>query len=182
MNEPTYMGLDISTSHIGICISTKSDKIILFENFDLSKLGDMSIFDKAKLFRLKIIDVFEKYGVPEKIYVEKALLMFKGAASRIQVIVLLQQFNALCQFVLYELGHTVTLIASSTALKATTGYGRKPKFIDDKKAWTAEIFIDKHPEVVIKKYDKGKNIGKVHSDMYDPIDAWLMSRSHVLDR
>lgn len=182
MNQSLFMGLDISTSHIGICITSRDDKILHFENLDLSKLGEITIYEKAKYFRLKMIDIFEQYENIEKIYLEQALLMYKNASSRIQIIVLLQQFNALCQFVLNELGKTVILVPASTAMKAAIGFGRKPKYVDDKKIWSAEIFAQKHPETQLKKFEKGKNEGKIHSDMYDVIDAYFLSRSHLLGK
>lgn len=181
MEETLIMGLDISTSHIGVCIATKDDQIKLFSAIDYSKLGDLTIFDKTKLFRMKMMDVFEEYNI-KTVYIEQPLLMFKQASSRIQVIVLLQQFNALCQFVLNEMGKKVVMIPSSTAMKAGLGIGRKPKWVEDKKVWTSEEFHKLHPEIELKRYEKGKKEGQIHSDEYDKVDAWMCSRAHVLGK
>lgn len=181
MKEQYALGLDISTSHIGVCIIDKNDKIYEFFSIDYSKMGELDIFDKAKLFRIKMTDLFEKYNI-NKIYIEKPLLMFKEAASRIQVIVMLQQFSALCQFILLEMGKNNVLIPSSTAMKAALGVGRKPQYITDKKAWTALEFEKIHPEIELKRYKIGKNIGNIHPDEYDKIDAWMVCKASNLDK
>jgi len=129
-----YLGLDISTSHIGICVSDGDAKILLFDSIDYTKGKSKELPPKAILFRHRMTDIIKLYGPFEKVYIEKALLRFADA-SRIQILVLLQQFNMLCQFVLYELGQNVELIPISTAMKVALGRGVKPKDFDgDKKA------------------------------------------------
>ena len=121
-----YLALDISTSHVGICIADESDKILYFDSIDFTKLGEQTIYEKAVFVRVKMRELVDKYGPFETIYIEKATLMFQEGKSRIQVIVLLQQFSALCQFVLMELGVKVEEIHPATAMKAALGVGRKP--------------------------------------------------------
>jgi hypothetical protein len=41
----------------------------------------------------------------------------------------------------------------------------------------AETFAEMHPEIDLKKFGKGKNEGKIHTEMYDPIDAYIMCRA-----
>jgi len=35
----------------------------------------------------------------------------------------------------------------------------------------AEIFEGMHPEIELKRFSKGKDTGKIHSEMYDAIDG-----------
>jgi hypothetical protein len=38
----------------------------------------------------------------------------------------------------------------------------------------AEIFEGIHPEIELARFSKGKDVGKIHSSMYDPIDAYIL--------
>jgi len=171
------LGLDISTSNIGICVSDESDIIYEFISIPLNKIvKDKDLFKKVSVFEVAINKIFAKHDISHT-FIEKPLEFFKQSESMAHTIILLNCFNILCQYILHGKKIKYTLVSPSTALKCAIGRGTKPTWVKDKKSWLAKIFEQTHPEIELKKYEKGKSVGEIHAEMYDPIDAWVLTRS-----
>ena len=167
------LGIDISTSNIGMVVADESDNIQEFISIPLSKLvKDKCLFKKLFLFEKIIEKILEKYTI-DHVFIEKPLEFFKEGSSMSSTIILLNQFNMLCQYVLYQKKIKYHMVASSTALKCATGTGRKPSYVADKKIWLADFFEKKHPEIELKRKKDGITI---HPSVYDPIDAWCQTQ------
>jgi Holliday junction resolvasome RuvABC endonuclease subunit len=94
------LGLDISTSNIGLCVADEDDKIYEFISIPLSKIvKDKDLFKKLLLFEVAIDKVLAKHDI-EHIFIEKALEFFSSGTSMAHTIILLNQFNILCQYAL----------------------------------------------------------------------------------
>ena len=134
------LGIDISTSNIGMVVADESDNIQEFISIPLSKLvKDKCLFKKFLFFEKIIEKILEKYTI-DHVFIEKPLEFFKEGSSMSSTIILLNQFNMLCQYVLYQKKIKYHMVASSTALKCATGTGRKTSYVADKKIWLADFF------------------------------------------
>jgi Holliday junction resolvasome RuvABC endonuclease subunit len=169
------LGLDISTSHVGVCVyDNKENKILKIDNILLSKLvKDGDIFKKTAIFKEEIEKVFEEFQI-NKTIIEKPLDAFSMGRSSAGTIIKLHNFNILCQYILNEMNVKFESFARTTILKKVTGRGRKPKKYTniDTKEWLAVYFIAEQPGIELKYYSRGKNEGKLHAESYDMIDAW----------
>jgi hypothetical protein len=170
------LGLDISTSNIGMTVADEDDVIYEFISIPLNKIvKDKDLFKKVTVFEIAINKIIAKHDISHT-FIEKPLEFFKQDESMAHTIILLNCFNILCQYILHQKKMKYTLVSSSTALKLAIGRGTKPSWIKDKKPWLAEIFEGMHPEIELARFSKGKDVGKIHSSMYDPIDAWVLTR------
>jgi len=125
------LGLDISTSNIGICVADENDKIHEFIPVSLNKYAkDKDLFKKLQLFEAVLDKVLEKYDIAHT-FIEKPLDFFdsgkdKSKGSMAHTTIMLNQFNILCQYILHKRGMKYSLVASATALKCAIGRGVKP--------------------------------------------------------
>jgi len=162
------LGIDISTTNIGFCIADQDDNIKEFFTVELNKyVPDKNIFKKVDVFEKTIEILFKKYEI-DHVFIEQALSFFKEGGSMAATIILLNQFNILCQYVLTKKGIKYHMVASQTALKCSTGVGRKPAYEKDKKIWLSKLFEQKHPEIELKRKKDGVEI---HPTMFDAVDA-----------
>jgi len=92
------LGLDISTSVIGIAILDMTGKIVKLEFLNFHNVE--TLFEKIKLFKEKMINIVQKYPI-SKIAVEEALQGYGGGSS-VQIRTMLSEFNAICRYVICE--------------------------------------------------------------------------------
>jgi Holliday junction resolvasome RuvABC endonuclease subunit len=168
------LGLDISSSHVGFCVYDDAiNKILKIENILLNKLvPSKDLFKKIEIFEKVITKVVDSYKI-DKTTIEKPVSRFMPGKSSADTIIKLQNFNILCQYILYKLNVKYNLIARATLLKAVTGIGRKPSYIKtDSKEWLVTYFVKEQPDIELKKKSAGKNKGDIHPEAFDIVDAW----------
>ena len=94
-----FLGLDISTSTIGFCITGKDRKVHMIDYLDLSK--QKSLFEKAEKFKVFLTDIKKEYRV-EQIAIEENLQAFRPGLSSAKTIVSLARFNGVCTYISAE--------------------------------------------------------------------------------
>ena len=161
------LGLDISTSIIGVCILDKGS-VVLSEHIDISKLETM--FEKAELAGSELWQISNNYRI-ENIFVETALKRFIPGRSRADTLIKLAKFNGVVSWICYDsFGFPPTYINVNTARslyglsfpRGTKGPKRKKMVI--------EAVIEK--EKTAFKYEMargGKNYKKGTDDRADAI-------------
>tara|TARA_R100000008_G_scaffold85446_1_gene75401 strand:+ start:1057 stop:1632 length:576 start_codon:yes stop_codon:yes gene_type:complete len=162
------LGLDISTTMVGVAIIGDDKKLLKSVGWDISKLETM--FDKAELIGSELYTIRSEYNI-EHIFVETALKKFLPGKSRADTIIKLAKFNGVVSWICYEcfdLSPTYINVNTARSLyglsfpRATKGPQRKKMVI--------EAVIEK--EKTSFKYEMargGKNFKKGTDDRADAV-------------
>ena len=168
-NKSYCLGLDISSTVVGYCVSISKEKVIHAGYIDVRK--ETSIKEKAH----KVANELDKLHFdPYKIIVEDTLSGFGGGRTSQQTIVKLSKCNAVISYVieaLYEMD--VDHVNVSTLRKAV--FGRSREQGKDSKTFVREQLenlIDLSEFIV---YNSRKNYDKRN---YDMLDATVASLYH----
>ena len=168
-NKSYCLGLDISSTVVGYCVSISKEKVIHSGYIDVRK--ETSIKEKAH----KVANELDKLNLePSKIIVEDTLSGFGGGRTSQQTIVKLSKCNAVISYVieaLYEMD--VDHVNVSTLRKAVFGKSREQG--KDSKTFVREQLenlIDLSEFIV---YNSRKNYDKRN---YDMLDATVASLYH----
>jgi Holliday junction resolvasome RuvABC endonuclease subunit len=163
------LGLDISSTVVGYCVSISNEKVIHAGYIDVRK--ETSIKKKAH----KVANELDKLNLePSKIIVEDTLSGFGGGRTSQQTIVKLSKCNAVISYVieaLYEMD--VDHVNVSSLRKAV--FGRSREQGKDSKTFVREQLenlIDLSEFIV---YNSRKNYDKRN---YDMLDATVASLYH----
>lgn len=170
MHKKSYcLGLDISSTVVGYCMSTSKEKITEAGYIDIHK--ETTIRDKAH----KVAKVLEDLdGSPDVIIVEDSLSGFGGGRTSQQTIVKLAKCNAVISYVTEVIFETeVKHVNVATLRKAVFGKSRE-KGVDSKQFVKANIEkkVDLSEFIV---YNSRKNYDKKN---YDMLDATVASLYH----
>lgn len=171
------MGLDISTTTIGVNLITKNRKLAYQNAINLKK--QKGYWDKLSVFK-SVMGEIELLGHDiSKIYVEAPLFQY-GPKTNIKTIVSLQVFNYLIQNYLLERGYEIELINIGTA-RANLGLNK----LQGMKNNTSQV--KKH--IICKYMIKNYNLkvewtkpegGKIKSHYYDISDSMVISLAGLL--
>jgi Holliday junction resolvasome RuvABC endonuclease subunit len=110
------LGVDVSTSITGFAIIAEGE-LVYYDYIDLRK--EKNVFAKTLLIKEKIMDIFEMYQCDnstkirfsdigsifpiEHIYVEQPFTFFNSGGSSAKTMAVLQKFNGIVSWLLYEL-------------------------------------------------------------------------------
>jgi len=160
------LGLDISTSIIGVCI-LENDKIIYTDYVDLRKTG--SFFEKARKVETTLKEVKEKYDV-KHIFIEQALMFFRRGGSTAKTMSILQRFNGIISWMCYNIYDMEPNYVSPISARSKCGIkiarGKKAKEV------VMEHFIEsKEFEIIYTRF------GNVQKYCYDIADAIVVARA-----
>jgi RNase H-fold protein (predicted Holliday junction resolvase) len=97
MRKKTYLGVDISTSKIGIALLDDDNNIVVSEVIKLKP--ENSLEERAILFENKILKLQKYYFIAEA-FVEEPFIAFGGGKTTAQTMAKLQRFNGMCSYVL----------------------------------------------------------------------------------
>jgi Holliday junction resolvasome RuvABC endonuclease subunit len=160
------LGLDVSTSIIGVCI-LENDKIIYTDYVDLRKTG--SFFEKARKVETTLKEVKEKYDV-KHIFIEQALMFFRRGGSTAKTMSILQRFNGIISWMCYNIYDMEPNYISPISARSKCGIkiarGKKAKEV------VMEHFIEsKEFEIIYTRF------GNVQKYCYDIADAIVVARA-----
>ena len=110
------LGLDISSSKVGIALIDYDENIIISEVLKFKPT--MTLEERVDKFAHKMKEI-DKHYVPFDIFVEQPAMMFKGGKTTAQTIAKLQRFNGMCCYALYTIFDlNPTMINPNTARSA----------------------------------------------------------------
>jgi len=160
------LGLDISTSIIGVCI-LENDKIVYADYIDLRKTG--SFFEKARKVETTLKEVKEKYDV-KHVFIEQALMFFRRGGSTAKTMSILQRFNGIISWMCYNIYDMEPNYVSPISARSKCGIkiarGKKAKEV------VMEHFIEsKEFEIIYTRF------GNVQKYCYDIADAIVVARA-----
>ena len=160
------LGLDISTSIIGVCVM-KDNKIVKTDYIDLRKIGGFLHKSKAVEDYLKANIKSQKI---EHIFIEEALMFFRRGGSTAKTMATLQRFNGIVSWLCFDvLGlepKYITPISARSKCGIKVPRGKKAKDV------VMEHFLEsKEFEVDYTRY------GNVQKYCYDIADAVVIARA-----
>ncbi len=168
-NESYCLGLDISSTVVGYCVSSSKEKILDAGYIDIQK--EKTTKNKAH----KVAEYLDPRSIdPSIIIVEDTLSGFGGGRTSQQTIVKLAKCNAVISYVieaLYEV--PVNHVNVSTLRKAVFGKSREKGV--DSKTFVREQLEKKIDLTEFIVYNSRKNYDKRN---YDMLDATVASLYH----
>jgi Holliday junction resolvasome RuvABC endonuclease subunit len=166
------LGLDLSTSISGATILDSNGKMIYNESWDLrNKKTFPDLFSKIDGVKNKIDQLFNTYGKPDKIYIEKTLQAFRPGFSSAKILSMLVQFNGIVSYICYDQYKKMPeYIAAFTSRKAC---GIKVPRGENAKEVVLKYVLDNEPSFVIE-YTK---FGNPKAGTYDKSDSYVIAKA-----
>tara|TARA_R110002126_G_scaffold46858_2_gene131614 strand:+ start:3064 stop:3639 length:576 start_codon:yes stop_codon:yes gene_type:complete len=167
------LGLDISTTMVGVAIIDDSGKLVKSDAWDISKTE--TLFSKAEFIGAEIYGLRSEYAISH-IFIETALKKFLPGRSRADTIIKLAKFNGIVSWLCFDtFDQTPTFINVNTARtlyglsfpRGTKGPQRKKMVI--------ESVIDKEKNAFLYEMARGGKNYKRGTD--DKADAIVIARA-----
>ena len=160
------LGLDISTSIVGVTILDRSGEIIHNEAWDIrNKKKFPSSFKKLRFIKDRLIDLKVRYCI-DKIFIEKSLQAFRSGFSSARTLSLLSSFNGTTSWFCYDLFDVEPEYISASSARKLCGI-KIPKGEKAKKI-VLQFLLDNEPKFTIE-YTKHNNPKPGYYDMADSI-------------
>lgn len=114
------LGVDCSTSKIGIALLNKDEKIIISEVVILNK--HFSLEERAWNFKDKIKEIKNKFCIDSlTIVMEEPFVNFKGGGGSAKTTAILHRFNGMICYILYDLFHKLPILISPRTARSKLG-------------------------------------------------------------
>tara|TARA_B100001094_G_scaffold315861_1_gene356375 strand:+ start:164 stop:727 length:564 start_codon:yes stop_codon:yes gene_type:complete len=176
-----FLGLDISTSTIGLCIVEKNKKVEFINFLDLSK--DKTLFSKAERFKQNLIEIKKSYRVKE-IAIEENLQAFRPGLSSAKTIVSLARFNGVCTYISSEVFGITPKFMNVNAARKLVGIKVNRKSDKNTKEQILDFVREEDPSLAwpTKIMTRGPRKGNVVlvKECYDMADAYVIAQSAVI--
>ena len=137
------IGLDISSSKVGIAVLGSDDSIKVSEVLKFK--SNMALEERAEIFAQRMEEL-EKHYVPIAVYVEQPALMFKGGKTTAQTMAKLQRFNGMCSYIIYSVFDSAPILVNPRSarrvlgIKIAKGENAKKRIVEWVKREYAEDF------------------------------------------
>tara|TARA_A100001515_G_C4528231_1_gene195994 strand:- start:12 stop:587 length:576 start_codon:yes stop_codon:yes gene_type:complete len=167
------LGLDISTTLVGLAVIDNNGKLVKSDGFDISKVANT--FEKAETIGAELYGIRSEYDITD-VFVETALKKFLPGKSRADTIIKLAKFNGIVSWLCFECyGIEPTYINVNTARslyglsfpRSTKGPQRKKMVI--------EAVIEK--EKTAFKYEMARGGRNYKKGTDDRADAIVIARA-----
>ncbi len=172
-----FLGLDVSTSVVGITILNEDYDIVLMTHSDLGKVKDF--WSKVDAIHDAIEELFDKYDIAET-YIEEPANRFSQGMSSSHTINLLIKFNALVSYKVREVSKEPILVTAAEARKSCGMVLQR----------VSKVGLPHKQQVFNQITGPGgllsgipiplTKTGKVVNTFYDQIDSYVIARTAVL--
>ena len=95
------LGLDISTTCVGLCVLDNKGNVLLLDHIILSKIKT-GLRDKATAVKEKLENINDQFDI-KYIFIEECLLRFRMGASSIHTLMTLAKFNGVISYIASEI-------------------------------------------------------------------------------
>jgi RNase H-fold protein (predicted Holliday junction resolvase) len=97
--NPMILGVDVSTSKIGIALLDKDKKIVVSEVIKMKP--ENTLEERAILFENKLLKLKKYYFITD-VFIEEPFIAFGGGKTTAQTMAKLQRFNGMCSYIAYK--------------------------------------------------------------------------------
>ncbi len=171
------LGLDISTSVIGVCVLDEKNNLKLLEYINLEK--EKSIFIKAKKFKEELFLMTQKLDIT-RVGIEENLQAFRPGLSSAKTIVTLARFNGICSYISQEVFELVPEFINVNSARKNLGIKINRKSDKNTKQQIQEHVSLLEPTFSwpTKVMRQGPRKGSVVliKECYDMADAYVIAR------
>jgi len=117
-NTPMILGLDVSSSKIGIAVLDYEKKIV---SSDLIKFKpETPLEERAKLFENKL-EKLRKYYLITHVFVEEPFIAFGGGKTTAHTMAKLQRFNGMCSYSVYNVFESLPNMVNVRVARSSLG-------------------------------------------------------------
>jgi len=174
----SYIGLDISTSIIGISLLDNKGNLVDLQAINLKKIKSM--FQKSAEYEKYLSLLKEKVSEDVKIFIEEPFQSFSKGMSSAKTIAQLNRFNGIVSYITYKVFNVEPeYINVNTARKNLQIKIDKKLNINTKEqvfAWVQKEIDFNWPEKILTR-GPNKGLVKFDESCYDMSDAYVISKS-----
>ncbi len=177
-----YIGLDISTSIIGICLLDNNGNLVNLENINLKK--KKCIFEKSSEVKRRFANIISDYQIDNEvaISIEEAFQSFSRGFSSAKTLQQLSRFNGIVSYLAYEsFSVNPVYINVNSARKNLQIKLDKKSNISTKEQifqWVKEREEFGWPTKVLKS-GPNKGLVKFEESCYDMSDAYIICKAYL---
>jgi hypothetical protein len=169
-----YLGLDVSTTCVGIAITDDKENIHISEALKLDTSYPLE--DRAANLQDRIRNIMLEYPDIDKVYIESPIVLFKGGSSALTVAIL-QRFNGMVCFAMYQLFNEnspilLNVISARAKLGIKIPRGKKSKH--EKKQPIIDFIENKYKDTVTPFLYEITNKGNFKPTVDDRADALVL--------
>lgn len=172
------LGLDISTSVIGICLLQGDRAVIDFLNLEKQK----DIFLKADLFKKKMIEIKNNNDI-KIVGIEENLQAFRPGLSSAKTILSLARFNGICSYISEEVFNLTPDFVNVNSARKINGVKIDRKSSKNTKEQILDFVSEKEPSfnwpTKVLKSGPRKDTVVLLKECYDMADAYIIANSLV---
>lgn len=187
MNKIKYIGLDISTSIIGVAFLDKLGNLVSLENINLKKTK--CIFNKSNEVKNKFTKFKEKYLFEEevKISIEESFQSFRSGFSSAKTLSQLNRFNGIVSYIVAEVYSVIPEYINVNSGRKNLQIKINKKLDKNTKEqvfeWVREDFkknnyLFQWPEKTLKS-GPNKGLVKFDESCYDMSDAYVICKAAI---
>ena len=166
------LGVDISTTTIGLTILDENKNLILI---DYIKPTGNTLFEKVDSAINQLNEKLKNFTV-DKIYAEQPNVMFSKGLSSAQVLGTILRFNGSFLFTCCKKFNKLPIeVMASSARKSIIGIGRYPKGVNAKEEVFKWINSNFKSSFNWPLKDKGKKKGTIIPECYDMCDSLIIA-------
>jgi hypothetical protein len=171
------LGLDVSTSCTGICLTDENEQLVVLDAVKLTSTTIPNMWSKADRCIEEIKNIVGNRPV-SKIFVEANAKMFTGGFSSADTLFTLAKFNGLISYLSYKAFNAEVYDINVTSARKAIGFKNTQA---DKRPVKEKVFdfvTALHPEFPWKRHvakTGGKKGQEVYdTEMKDACDAWVI--------
>lgn len=178
------LGLDVSTKIAGFSIWDKETKELLYLDKFLFNT-ELTLIERALEFKNFATELLLKWSLIDEMVIEESFTKFSTSDDK--TIAMLNQINALIQYVLYEKGIKINTISVQDSRKGafpyyhlktkarSGGLSQKEQIFE---LVVAELGEDRFPKKIMKS---GKNKGdeRFEDFAFDMADSWVVGKGFL---
>ena len=176
-----YIGLDISTSIIGVSLLDSKGTLIDLQNINLKKIK--CLFEKSNFVKEYFIRLTEHYTFEENIcvFIEEAFQSFSKGFSSARTLSQLNKFNGIVSYIIYEHFKVKPAYINVNSARKVLQIKIDKKLKNTKEQvfiWVREQVDYKWPEKIISR-GINKGVVKFEDSCYDMSDAYVISKAGI---
>lgn len=187
MKEIAYIGLDISTSIVGVSFFCKEKKVVSLYNINLKKLDNL--FYKADLVKKFFLEKQNLYKFENlnKIYIEEALQSFSRGQSSARTLHQLSAFNGIVSNIVYNIFNKIPLFVNVNKARKVLGIQIDKTLKENTKQqvfnWVRDNIENDQIIWPSKPQKRGEMKGQMKFDdcCYDMSDAYVICKAPLLN-
>ena len=162
------LGLDLSTSIIGMCILDCSGNVVKQQHIDLRK--EKTFFDKIQKAKDELLNTINSENV-ENIWIEQSLQAFRPGFSSAKTLLTLSKFSGIIEWIIFSEANIEPKYLGASAARKSCGIkierGKKAKEV------VMNFLLDNEPSFMVE-YTK---FGNIQKHFYDIADAIIIAKA-----